>query len=66
VSPSAEQAALAKLTANWRSVIEDAVTTTAERQAKRTECIRGFDFTRGWLRDGSFGGKNDKNKSPVG
>jgi putative DNA methylase len=36
VSPSAEQAALAKLTANWRSVIEDAVTTTAERQAKRT------------------------------
>ena len=36
VSPSAEQAALAKLTANWRSVIEDAVTTTAEREAKRT------------------------------
>ena len=35
VSPSAEQAALAKLTANWRNVIEDAVTTTAERQAKR-------------------------------
>ena len=35
VSPSAEQAALAKLTANWRSVIEDAVTTTAEREAKR-------------------------------
>jgi putative DNA methylase len=36
VSPSAEQAALAKLTANWRGVIEDAVTTTAEREAKRT------------------------------
>jgi putative DNA methylase len=36
VSPSAEQAALAKLTANWRSVVEDAMTTTAERQAKRT------------------------------
>jgi putative DNA methylase len=36
VSPSAEQAALAKLTANWRSVVEDAVTTTAERETKRT------------------------------
>jgi len=29
-------AALAKLTANWRNVIEDAVTTAAEREAKRT------------------------------
>jgi putative DNA methylase len=36
VSPSAEQAALGKLTANWRSVVEDAVTTAAERDAKRT------------------------------
>jgi putative DNA methylase len=36
VSPSAELAALAKLTANWRSVVEDAVTTAAEREAKRT------------------------------
>jgi putative DNA methylase len=36
VSPSAEQAALGKVTANWRSVIDDVVTTTAERQAKRT------------------------------
>ena len=36
VSPSAEQAALDKLTANWRSVVEDAVTTTTEREAKRT------------------------------
>jgi putative DNA methylase len=36
VSPSAEQAALAKLTSNWRSVIEDAVITIAERRDKRT------------------------------
>jgi putative DNA methylase len=36
VSPSAEQAALAKLTANWKSVVEDAATTTAERETKRT------------------------------
>ncbi len=36
ILPCAEQAALAKLTANWRSVVEDAVTTTAEREAKRT------------------------------
>jgi hypothetical protein len=36
VSPTAELAALIKLTANWRSVIEDAVTTTTEREAKRT------------------------------
>ncbi len=35
VSPSAEQPALAKLTANWRSVVEDAVTTTAERADER-------------------------------
>ena len=32
VSPSAEMAALAKLTANWRSVIEDATATASERQ----------------------------------
>jgi len=31
VSPSAELAALAKLTANWRSVIEDATVTAQER-----------------------------------
>ncbi len=32
VSPSAELAALAKLTANWRSVIEDATVTAQERE----------------------------------
>jgi len=32
VSPSAEMAALAKLTANWRSVIEDATVTAQERE----------------------------------
>lgn len=32
VSPSAELAALAKLTANWRSVIEDATVTPQERE----------------------------------
>ena len=32
VSPSAELAALAKLTANWRSVIEDATVTAHERK----------------------------------
>lgn len=31
ISPTAEQAALAKLTANWRSVVEDAATSAAER-----------------------------------
>jgi putative DNA methylase len=32
VSPSAELAALAKLTVNWRSVIEDATVTAHERK----------------------------------
>jgi hypothetical protein len=32
VSPSADLAALAKLTANWRSVIEDATVTAQERE----------------------------------
>lgn len=36
VSPSAELAALAKLTANWRSVIEDATVSAQEREAQRT------------------------------
>ncbi len=36
VSPSAELAALAKLTANWRSVIEDATVSAQERKAQRT------------------------------
>jgi putative DNA methylase len=36
VSPTGEQAALAKLTANWRSVIEDSVTSAWEREERRT------------------------------
>jgi putative DNA methylase len=36
ISPSAELAALAKLTANWRSVIEDATVTEAEKEDRRT------------------------------
>ena len=36
VSPSAELAALAKLTANWRSVIEDATVTAQEREDARS------------------------------
>jgi putative DNA methylase len=36
VSPNAELAALGKLTANWRSVVEDATMTRAERDDKRT------------------------------
>ncbi len=35
VSPTAEMAALAKLTSNWRSVIEDNATTVAERADKK-------------------------------
>lgn len=35
VSPTGELAALAKLTANWRSVIEDATVTITERAARR-------------------------------
>ena len=35
VSTTAERSALAKLTANWRSVVEDAVTTITERKDKR-------------------------------
>ncbi len=36
VSPGSELAALAKLTANWRSVVEDAAVTPAEREDRRT------------------------------
>ena len=36
VSPTGELAALSKLTANWRAVVEDAALTPIERQAKRT------------------------------
>jgi putative DNA methylase len=36
VSPSGELAALAKLTANWRAVVEDASLSEAERQDKKT------------------------------
>jgi len=36
VSPSSELAALGKLTANWRSVVEDVALTPLEREARRT------------------------------
>jgi len=36
VSPTGELAALAKLTANWRAVVEDAALTPLEREARRT------------------------------
>jgi putative DNA methylase len=35
ISPTGELSALARLTANWRSVVEDAAMTTGEREAKR-------------------------------
>jgi len=37
VSPGGELAALAKLTANWRSVVEDAAGGPLFRAARRTE-----------------------------
>jgi len=36
VSPTSELAALSKLTANWRAVVEDAALTPLEREARRT------------------------------
>jgi putative DNA methylase len=36
VSPSAELSALAKLTANWQSVVEDAALTMAEKEDRKT------------------------------
>lgn len=36
VSPTSELAALSKLTANWRSVVEDAALTPLEREARRS------------------------------
>jgi len=35
VSPAAELSALAKLTANWQSVIEDAALTTGEKEERK-------------------------------
>jgi hypothetical protein len=35
VSPSIEQSALAKLMANWRSLIDDASVTSAERDERK-------------------------------
>ena len=35
VSPSAELSALAKLTANWRSLVDEAAMTPAERDERR-------------------------------
>jgi putative DNA methylase len=44
VSPSSELTALGKLTANWRSVVEDAALTPLERAERRTgQQILGFD-----------------------
>jgi putative DNA methylase len=43
VSPSAELSALAKLTANWRSLVEEAAMTPAERDA-RTSGQKHLDF----------------------
>src|SRR5207302_280451 len=35
VSPTAELSALAKLTANWQSVVEDAALTTGEKEERK-------------------------------
>ena len=44
ISPSSELAALGKLTANWRSVVEDAAITPIEREVRRTgQQILGFE-----------------------
>jgi putative DNA methylase len=43
VSPSAEQSALAKLTANWRSVIEDNVFAPSEKADRKRSQPRMFD-----------------------
>jgi putative DNA methylase len=43
VSPSAEQAALAKLTANWRSIVEEGVLSEPERKARKAGQER-FDY----------------------
>jgi putative DNA methylase len=46
VSPTREQTALAKLTANWRSVIEDSVTSTWEQEERRAG-QRRLDLSEG-------------------
>jgi len=43
ISPSAEQAALAKLTANWRSVIEDQVVSPGEKADRKRGQQRMFE-----------------------
>lgn len=43
VSPTAELSALGKLTANWRSVVEDAVVPARDREAKRAGQATLFD-----------------------
>jgi putative DNA methylase len=45
VSPNAELSALAKLTANWRSLVEDAAMTPAERDERKTG-QRPLDFVK--------------------
>ncbi len=49
VSPNAELSALAKLTANWRSLVEEAAMTPAERDA-RTTGQKHLDFGKEGLR----------------
>ncbi|MGH8572579.1 MAG: hypothetical protein ACREX8_08395, partial [Gammaproteobacteria bacterium] len=45
VSPNAELSALAKLMANWRSLVEEAAITPAERDERRTG-QKPFDFAK--------------------
>src|SRR5207249_7328947 len=46
ISPTGELSALAKLTANWRSVVEEAAMTAADREQRATGQTR-IDFGRG-------------------
>jgi putative DNA methylase len=49
VSPTGELSALAKLTANWRSVVEDVDLTSAELEARRAG-QREIEFDKGGRR----------------
>jgi hypothetical protein len=46
VSPNVELSALSKLTANWRSLVEEAAMTLAER-GERTTGQKPLDFGKG-------------------
>ncbi|MGH8514798.1 MAG: hypothetical protein ACREV8_12830, partial [Gammaproteobacteria bacterium] len=50
VSPNAELSALAKLMANWRSLVEEAAMTPAERDERRTG-QKPFDFAKKGLNE---------------